>query len=329
MSTHPQQDPRGYIRRPGAKPSCDTVDVHSLLVREMQMQVAADSVLSGSGTSINSGPSAITTATVASTSTTPPGMTDTFITFDSVNKLGTSNTANGELQFNLATFNNNTPIDRMVQIKVGSFYFPQLSVAAGAHPSFFFFGRAYMQIETIQQPQADPPSSSASFHFEFDISNINGTALYFTPIKDTFYLYTPITGFSAFNVRFTAPPYFKACPLPADTFSVRVQGVAPAIFTITTPGVTTAAIGPVGAVSVAVWITSYSSGTAADASVNSTDGWLVDTVINSTQFSIATMSSTATSLPATCLVGKNRIEIPMRFTSLSSTSTNYLEAIHS
>jgi hypothetical protein len=109
--------------------------------------------------------------------------------------------------------------------------------------------------------------------------------------------------------------------------------VSPAQFIIL-GGNTTADIGPLGvqpAPGVAVYFSGYTSNSVTtNNNVNNQYGWFVVNIIDATHFTVSGIDTTATagSYTATMIVAKNRIALPLRFTSVKNQLTNFITVTH-
>jgi hypothetical protein len=268
------------------------------------------------------------------------GFTTTEFYFESINKDGTSDINNGELKFQINTLNNGNPIQNIVQLKIGSFYFPSIQNSTTS-PQFYFFRRVYAQITNLPSTQSVLAGNNKSYHFEFDVENVNSVAVKLVPVKDTFVLQRPLNSLDSVTLRFMVPLNFSRIPIPQDSLVVTtVNGSNPAQFKIVGT-YTTSILGDIGtplAPGIAVSITGIST---PDATVNNalsnSAGIYVTRIVDSTTFEINGVDlSDPTNFPvsgptydANLYIFKNRIAIPIRFTSVGPQITNYISTIDS
>ena len=269
------------------------------------------------------------------------GVEDIYLYFDSINKTKSSNTSSGEIKFYITTINNASPIDGCIEIHIDSFYLPMVFNAA-TDPDFFFFRRVYMFISNLSSTQSVLGANSMRYHFEFEVTTLTSIAVKLEPLRDSIYFRNPVTTLTDFNVQFFVPNGkggFNIIPLPKDTLTVQaVPGTNPAQFTILTGDNVTSFLQPLPALPnvLAIPVAVYFSGfTSANATINTavanSAGMFVTTLIDNVTFSIATLDFTALA-PGTytmsCFIAKNRVAIPVRFTSIKNNPTNYLLPTH-
>lgn len=330
----------------------NAIDTHELLKREILRSADDNNYQFGGTINPQTNTNIATTTTAQTTNTTNTtvnnsqpqqstvGFTDTEFYFDSINKDGTSDIDNGEIKFQINTLNNGNPIQNIVQLKVGSFYFPSIQNDTTS-PQFYFFRRVYAQITNLPSTQSVLAGNNKSYHFEFDVENVNSIAVKLVPIKDTFFLQRPLNSLDSITIRFMVPLNFSRIPIPQDSVVIStVNGSNPAQFTISGT-YTTAILGDVGtpvAPGIAVSITGL---TTPDATVNSTlgnsAGIYVTRIVDDTTIEISGVDlSDPTDFPplgpsynATLYIFKNRIALPMRFTSVNPQITNYVSTINS
>lgn len=336
------------------KVSCrsNTIDTHEILKREIlrspdesdyKFGVAID--LQNNTQTETNNTSQVTNTTNTTVSNSQPaastvGFTNTEFYFDSISKDGTSDINGGEIKFQINTLNNGNPIQNIVQLKVGSFYFPSVQNPASS-PQFYFFRRVYAQITNLPSTQSVLAGNNKSYHFEFEVENVNSIAVKLVPIRDTFVLQRPLNSLDSITLRFMVPLNFSRIPIPQDSLVVTtVNGSNPAQFTIVGT-YTTAILGDVGtpvAPGIAVSLSGIST---PDVTINNilsnSAGIYVTRIVDSTTFEINGVDfSDPTNFPpagptydANLYIFKNRIAIPMRFTSVSPQITNYISTVDS
>jgi hypothetical protein len=271
------------------------------------------------------------------------GFEDAEIYFDSVQRDASSDVASGEVKWNIPSMNAGLDIKNCIQMRIGAFYFPKIYATSGK-PEYFYYNRVYIEFQNSASSNAIIASNNNRFHFEFEISNTSSQAILLTPTKDTFFFQRPISSITDFQLRFLVPPTnlsnttYKRVPIPKDTIYVTSAlttgvGYNPIRFTVNGSDDTTC-LGPIGAVAetgVAVFISSYASNdSATNTAVNSTEGVFVTNIISLTQFEISGINASAVTAAytATVYIPKNRIAMPIRFTSVRDTVTNYITVGH-
>lgn len=327
----------------------NAIDTHELMKREILR--SADDVDYQFGTITNSqttvttnnasnGQTSNTTVSNSQSQQDIVGFTDTELYFDSNNKDGTSDINDGELKFQINTLNNGNPIQNIVKIGMGSFYFPAIQNSATS-PQFYFFRRVYAQITNLPSTQSVLAGNNKSYHFEFDVESVNSVAVKLVPVKDSYVLQRPLNSLDTITIRFMIPLSFARIPIPQDVIVVStVNGSNPAQFTINGT-YTTAILGSIGTPTAPGIAVSMTGLVTPDATVNNTlgnsAGIYVTRIVNSTTFEISGVDlSDPTNFPvlgpsynANLFIFKNRIAFPMRFTSVSPQTTNYISTINS
>lgn len=321
---------------------CKQIDVHEVLKKEIYAQ-GQDYEYQGTlnaATGIVSG---------AEGSSSRLGFRDVYMLFDSTNADGTSNRAAGQLKFNVTLLNNSNPLDGIIMVQPTEFFFPKPTNVLSTDPNFYFFRKVYMRIETLPQTQAVTAQKSFWFHFEFDVEDINAIAVKLIPTAETtsFFLRSPVNALSEFNCSFWVPNpvpsalSFKQIPLPPDVVQITgVPGTLPGRFTIGgNPALASSVLGTLGqlgvppAPGIAAWITASSTGVPAqDTIINSPAGVYITNIAFSGvyyYFEIATVDLTAAvPFTGTMTIGKNRIAMTFRFTSLDPSSNTHVTVGH-
>ena len=256
------------------------------------------------------------------------GFRDWEMFFDSVFSTNTSNLINGEITFNIADLNNGRDIGNVIELNLGSFFFP-IPAQSAAQPNFYFYRRVYMTIAALPSSQAVRARNNI-YHFEFEVDNLTSIAVLLTPIKSSFFLQMPLVNINEIRMRFMVGPGFAAVPLPQSLVQVvSVAGSNPAQFRITDPGVSNTIIGPVGAQpapGVAVFFSNFGP----VIPLNSTQGQYVTIVdADGVTFTVGAFNFAAIgAFPAEMVIGKNRFAVPIRFTTVENKNTNYITVNH-
>jgi hypothetical protein len=325
---------------------CSTVDLRNIQKREIYKQSAGDLDTSwrlgiNSGDRYGGPPGSPLTPIVSSPLSSPQnvGCEDYSIYFDSLNKNNASDLTAGEIKFSVTAINNGYDIKNCVQIAISPFYFPRVTGAIG-HPDFFFTRRVFAQIVELPSTQGGVfANNNIQYHFEFEVTSTSSIAVLLNPIGPIKFLQTPITTISELTLRFfvstpiSSVKSFKRIPLPPDQLAVRsVPGSNPARFTILGTN-TTDGIGPLGLLpvpGVAVWINSFNSPDGAvNVATTTEDGVYVTTVVSANVVEIASLNfATIGAVNGNMVIGKNRMAIPIRFTSVKDRITNYAVLTH-
>lgn len=228
-----------------------SIDMQEVLKKEIYRQTPGEgsalSVASNSSFSINSNGVVTPGATPGGPVTSTFGFEDWQFYFDSIAKNGTSNTSGGELIWSISNINNNQDVKNIIEAHVDSFYFPRLQID-DVHPDYFYYRKLFMQIENAPSAQSINAQAGFRFHFEFDVDNLNSTAVLLTPVKRSFFFQRPITSFTEFDVRFIVPQGntlngFQYVNLPPDI--ITIQSAAGNQMTLLGGPTTQQAFGPV------------------------------------------------------------------------------------
>jgi hypothetical protein len=304
-------------------------DTHEILKREITNQLDRTDGGSRNGTTTTTTSTQVGVAAPASVTKQPEyGFEDNEFHFDSLNKDSSSSTSAGEILWPIGIINNNNDIQNVVEMKIGTFYFPRVFAPANK-PDYFYTRKVYMQVLNLPSTQSIQGTNN-QYHFEFDVTTINSVAVKLVPSKDTFFFQKPITSITNFQVRFMAAHDFRRIPLPADTVTIlSVANSNPARFSIVYSDTTI--LGDLGTTSmVAVYISGFiSSNATANTRVNDPSGNYVTTVVDANSFEINGIDLTGTdSTYATMVIPKNRIAFPLRFTVLKNQITNRISVVH-
>lgn len=278
-------------------------------------------------------------------STTEVGLDDTYIHFDSLGRAASSVSV-GEIEWSIGNLNRQQSINNCTQINIAPFFFP-LILNSPTAPDYYFYRRVYMQISSVPATQGVQAIDNIQYHFAFDIKSVTSIAVELTPVNPNFYFRQPITDLSKFRVRFMVPTPFKAgltpVTIPPDTLIVSaVPGSNPARFNILNGNVgalvdvptlpaTFPAVPYALALPVAIVVSDFNS---ADPNLNlavgTVQGIFVDQLENMTQFSVSTLSFAGLVAPvqSTIVIGKNRIHIQARFSSINTATANYVKPMH-
>lgn len=324
-----------YNRRPNPRYNarCNRIDTHEILNREIYSQtgidVAQPSPSSGNGVSSDYG-------TIAPASSNDWGVQDTYVYFDSRRRnAAASNYSAGVISFDLARLNQNLPVNNIVKIEIGSFWFPQIQPYDSANgPDFFYFRRVYARINELTVRQGYQGDSSNAYHFEFEIDSSNPTAVLLRPIKPIYYAPQPINYLNTLTLTFYVPLDFKPVPILQDTVPVvGVAGTNPAQFRILdgTPNTVFQPFPSVAPIATAVYINGFNSTdvTLNNLVYNSGNGVFVTALIGSDTVVVGGLDFTTLGVDtdASIYVAKNRIAFGMKFSSLVTQSTNHLDPV--
>jgi hypothetical protein len=253
------------------------------------------------------------------------GNKDWTMHFDTRHTSGITNYANGEITFNISDLNSGRDIGNIVEITLGSFYFPK-PVQDANSPDFYFYQKVYLNIQGLPLSQSARAANGKTFNFELDVTNNNAIAVLLTPIRP-FYLQTVLNSLNEIKMQFSVGPDFTPIPLlPTSCIIIGVAGTNPAQFTIIGTD-DTSIFGLTGgypqtptAPGIAIYITGYSGVPA----INNPQGLFVTSITDANNFIVGSLSLVGVpALTATMVVGKNRICVPMRFTTIENNVTNY------
>ncbi len=249
----------------------------------------------------------------------PSHIKDTYIYFDSTAKKSTlADLANGKISWNLIELNQNTPVENIIEMEIGSFYIPIIPTAL-TFPQYFFYDRLTLLIEE-PQAQSIRAQNATRFHWELDLQNA-GISMSATPVNKKFIFQRPFRDISTATFVFRAP--LKSVTFQPDIIPfVSVAGSAPARITTNPPHQL-----PVASL-VSVFISGFSSGSSVvDNAINSPDGFTV-TVIDAVTLefpplAVAGFDFTAIGVvPGNVTIGFRRIAFHVRFRSLTDEKTN-------
>lgn len=323
-----------YNRHPNPRfnSRCNRIDTHELLNREIYSQtgieVANPGPNSGNGISNEYG-------APAPAPTNDWGVQDFYFHFDSKRRnAAASNYSAGVLTFDLARLNQNLPINNIVKIEIGSFWFPQIEPYDSANgPDFFYFRRVFARINELTVRQGYQAESSNAYHFEFEVESSNSTAVLLKPIKPIYYAPQPINYLNTLSMTFYVPLDFKTVPIPQDTVAVvGVAGTNPAQFRIL-DGTSNTVFTPfpsIAPIATAVYVSGFNSANVTlNNLVHNNNGIFVTALVSTDTVVVGGLnfSTLAADTEATMYVAKNRIAFGMKFSSLVQQSTNHLEPI--
>ncbi len=332
-----ERNPYSNVRRPMAR--CNMIDTHEVMKREIYRQ-GHDS---DTNFRITNPPILGPNSSGEPDAPLEVGFEDTYIYFDSTQSNGTSDYANGEVNWSITTLNNSVDIKNCIAIKMFEFQFPNILTAATA-PDYFYFLRVFVEIQNVPSTQAVLGPMGNRFHIEFKVEDPTGQSVRLVPQDDTFYFQRPLLSLTDLQLRFLVPPTtsapanFKRVPIPADTVTLLSLttggfGFNPIRFQIT-GGDTTSVLGLVGSLGVpglAVFITGYASNApAVNTAVNNPLGVFATTVLDATTFEIAGINATTVTaqFTATMYIPKNRFGFRVRFSSVRNQLTNHMEFSH-
>ena len=309
--------------RAGNKPN--RIDTHEILRQEIMSQSSSPASASSDSSSNDSSAAPIV------------GFADTYMYFDSnARNFGLSNISIGTYAYDVPPLNSSFPVENIVAMRLNSFYVPSINNAATV-PNYFFFARIYLRVSSSSMATnaSVQAANNTYYHFELDIENFTSVALLLTPLRNIFYFNSPIQSLSDITFTFYRQPDFDSISFPNDVITVLgLAGTNPAQFQVISSGDDTTGIAPVGvppAPGVAVYLTNFiSANSALNNQVNSSNGYFVDNVISTTNFSISQLNFTTllANTQTTVTIAKNRIAFDMEFITVKPTTTNSLTAIH-
>ncbi len=266
------------------------------------------------------------------------GFEDNYLYFDGRARDSSSDIANGELKFSIASLNNSLPLENVVAMKLDGFFFPNV-INPTTSPTYHFYRRMYMTLTNFTQTQAVSSANGFFYHYELDLDNTTSIAVKCNPVDSHFYFTRPVNSIDVITFRFTVPHSFRRAVIPKDTIVVTaLAGTNPGQFRIENADQTTLLTSltpPTGALAtndqIAVFFSGFGSSNATiNVAVSNINGLMIDNVISSTTFSISTLDFTALPVDTLCTayIAKNRVAFGMRFTTAREYKTNYLKVTH-
>lgn len=249
----------------------------------------------------------------------PSHIQDTYIYFDSVAKKSTlSDLAAGRISWNMIEINQNTPIENIIEMEIGSFYIPNITTPL-AFPQYFFYDRLNLLLEE-PQAQSIRAQNAVRFHWELDLQPA-GISLSATPVNKKFIFQRPFRDISTATFNFRAP--LKSVGFQPDVLPfVSVAASNPA--RITTNPAHQLAVASL----VTVFVNGFSSGSSSvDNAINNQNGFIV-TVIDANTLEFPPTATAGFNfaaigvVPGTVVIGFRRIAFTVRFRSLTDDKTN-------
>jgi len=157
------------------------------------------------------------------------GISDKYLYFDSLNS--TSSQLNqGEITFSIPAINNNFPLENIIEMEIGSFYFPDVPTGT-ENPSAYFYSRVTMLMKEISTVQTIQGNNNFRFHFEFDVTPA-GISKLLTPVNRKYIFTKPVNSIQQLTFQFRNP--FYPINIPASTAILPIIATsAPAAFTLT------------------------------------------------------------------------------------------------
>jgi hypothetical protein len=330
-------NPRGIQRQHEHRylDRCNRPDIHEYQKQEIMRQGADDipnTVPIGSSTYTDS-------LSMTTNNNTVVGFRDFEIFFDTAFQTIPSQLTQGEITFNVSDYNNGQSIGNLVEITLGSFYFPKPYSYTTTQPDPYFYRRIYLSILGLPSTQASRGANGSQYNFEFQVVDLNSISVLLQPIKPSFYLQSILSAYNETRMHFTTGPYFEPISLPKTTLTIQnyLPGTNPAQFILLNGDTmnnidstidSVVAFPYVLPVPVAVFITGFAPVPA----LNTPQGLFITQIERygvapnfTYTFIIPGFDFTTLAVPsdATMIVGKNRIAIPMRFTTVENRITNY------
>ena len=321
-----------------AVPKRPEQDIHDYLAAEIRAQGTADEA---QYTNFTANPP---TGPIMSTPKAPPissgpltiaqrGVTDVYVLLDSIFK-NNADYPNAEVQFLTTQLNSNIAIANVVQMQIGSFYFPRptwTEPLKSTTPDYLYLRKIYMFIAELPTTSGWGTGANKPYHWEFEVNNINSISVELIPTSPDLYLDSPFSNLSQLTCRFLLGPYMTPLILYKDTISVAYAGAGIFTFTdpsdfssvsteypINTPGVLTTRVG--------MWVTAF-TGAPSIADLTRPQGWFI-TEMRINGFFVADLAGLAGITFATIQIRKNRFAIPMRFSQAQSISQTGIVPSH-
>lgn len=278
------------------------------------------------------------------------GFEDTIIHLDSAHADADSSPITGELLWLISPINSNRDITNCMAISITPFKFPYLWSTAftAASVPIMVNSRVYIRIVGLPFTQAASGFGDLQYHFECAITDVTNITVTLVPLRETFFLQRPITSLSELRVRFYIPPIVNNpptyLPIRLPEYVARVQIVTPglnplAFRIIDPPSVVppnsplyrnTSILGPPAPVAEPIPVQFRGIVTNIplfDVFINSPEGFFVTDI--GANFSILVDGTAITASNVGFMyIQKNRILMPMRFTSVADGPTNYIHVNH-
>ena len=244
---------------------------------------------------------------------------DTYIYFDSIAKKSTlDDLANGRITWDLVQLNQNTPLENIIEMEIGSFYIPQIPTPL-TYPQYYFYERINLLLEE-PQAQSIRAQNSVRFHWELDLTPA-GVSRKATPVNQKFIFQRPFRDISDATFVFRAPLKNVAFQPDVLTFT-SVAASSPAQIVTTPPHQI-----PIADI-VTVYISDFvSNNSVVDDRINNPDGFLV-TAINATTLEFPPIAvagfdfATVGAITGTVVIGFRRIAFQVRFRTVTDDKTN-------
>ncbi len=338
------------LNPPGLKipPKRPEMDIKSYLNEEMRAQgTAQEANFTGFGTRPSTGP------VMQGPAPAPPvagpltinqrGVSDTYIYLDSFRKNNANYTA-ASVQFLTTPLNNSKSIGNVVQIQIGSFYFPRPTwnqPEKATTPDYLYLRRIYLYVNELPNTTTYGTAVGQGFHWEFAVQNINSISVELVPLDPDLYLPAPISNVEQLTLQFLIGPDLAPLILYKDTIIVQYIGGGVFEFLNDTDysSVSTEyAFDTTGvlATQVGMWITIVEGGVPSVpiGTLTRPQGWFITEMRNSGPnggFYVADLFALALApagLIYTIQLRKNRFAVPMRFSQLENISKNALVPSH-
>jgi hypothetical protein len=203
---------RGQIK---IKP--DFVDIRETLKRQIGNTTDDDYIGAQSGTS----------NTIAVGKTTEKiSFDDFYITLDT-RSATTLNNANGQFQFDLGPYMQQTntllyELDNVIEITITEpFFIPKLTIN-----ETFIFERVLLTIKEVTSSFGSSATAAPPFHFSLIVSDTGLGRFQLTPIRDTYYIRRPIR-LAVMTLQFSTPVSFSnTIPFPPTSLTITYNSTA-------------------------------------------------------------------------------------------------------
>ncbi len=255
------------------------------------------------------------------------GISDRYLYFDTLSTL-TSSLSQGEVTFSVPALNNNFPLENIIEMEIGSFYFPDI-VSPNYYPSPFFYNRVTMIIKEVSAQQTIQGSDNFRFHFEFDVSPA-GIAKLLTPVNAKYIFTKPINSLQQVTFQFRNPRY--PIPLPIQSLVIPwVKPSAPASFNLVGSGAPTQA-STTYAIQILNWVPNQPTSTATSTAIIERTGGNLGDVDPTNSFmtlqdAASSIGITDTVTGANVLFMANRFAFVIRFRLLINDITQYITPV--
>ncbi len=265
------------------------------------------------------------------------GVTDTYMLLDSLYK-NAGRYSEAVVQFLPDNLNSNRPVKNIVQMKIGSFYFPRPTwnePLKSTTPDYLYLRRIYLSIPELPTAAGYSSGANRSYHWEFEVQDVSSIAVYLVPIDPIIYFENPVSNLPQLSCKFLINPSLEPLILYRDKPTVIYVGGGNFVFTEDifssvstefpplTPGLLT--------VPVAMWVESF-TGVSNIPDLLRPQGWFITNMTAAAPyggFTVAALAGLVGPIEVVIQLRKNRFAIPLRISEAQDISTTGLVPGHS